>query len=299
MSKTAFLFSGQGAQFVGMGKDIYESSRTVRDLFDFADSLTDGSVTKIAFKGPEDVLKQTIHTQPCMLTYEIALLALANEAGLKADMTAGFSLGEYGAMVAAGVLTFPDALKLMIKRATYMNEAALSQEGKMAAILGGELDALIQICQSVPGYVEAVNFNCPGQVVIAGDVASVNNAIELLSADGFKCIPLSVNGAFHSRHMDGAAQKMAVVLDKVTFATPTIPLISNVSALPEVDFKKLIPVQMASPVLWEKSIRYLVAQGVTKFVEIGPGNVLSGFMKKIDRTLECNHITKILEMAGV
>jgi len=294
LSKTAFLFSGQGAQFVGMGKGLYETSDIAKSMYDFADSKTEGRVTKFSFEGPEDVLKQTINNQPCMLTYEAVLLTLASEKGIKADMTAGFSLGEFGAMICAEVLSFEDCLTLINERAKLMNEAAQTQNGKMAAILGGDPSLLIETCKNLDGYVEPVNFNCPGQTVIAGDHDTIDEAIEKLTESGFHCIPLSVNGAFHSRHMDSAAQEISKVAAAMTFRAPKIPLLSNVSGQPETDFQRLVSVQMASPVLWEKSIRYMIEQGVTRFVEIGPGKVLVNFMKKIDRSVEAVHITSLL-----
>ena len=295
MAKTAFLFSGQGAQFSGMGSDLYKSSDEAKKIYDFADSLTDGRISKVSFDGSEDDLKLTINTQPCILTYEAVLLALAEKAQFKVDMTAGFSLGEYGAMICAKVLSFQDALTLIIKRANFMNEVANEKSGKMAAVIGAENQELIQICSEIPGYVEPVNFNCPGQTVIAGDSDSVEQAIEVLTSKGCRCVLLSVNGAFHSKHMIGAADKFRVAVADQSFGKPQIPLVSNVSAKPEDDFKTLAPEQMCSPVLWEKSIRYMIDAGVKTFVEVGPGNVMCGFMKKIDRTLECNHIINLLD----
>ena len=289
MSKIAFVFPGQGSQTVGMCKAFYDEYAVVRQIFEEADDALGYSITKMCFEGPEDQLRLTANTQPAILTVSTACGAVLKEHGLTCDIAAGHSLGEYSALVQCGAMKFADAVRTVHKRGQFMQEAVPVGEGSMAAVLGLDSDKIVEICKAVEAEcgaaVQAVNFNCPGQVVIAGAVAPVNKAIEALKAAGAKrAVLLPVSAPFHSTLMQPAADRLAEVLAPIEIADITIPVVANVTAQEVVsgeEIKKLLIKQAAAPVLWETSVRNMVANGGDTFVEVGPGKVLTGFTKKI------------------
>lgn len=288
MAKTAFLFPGQGSQSVGMGKDLADHFPVARAVFEEADQALGFSISKLCFEGPEEELRKTFNTQPAILTVSVAALRVMQEAGLACDITAGHSLGEYSALVAAGVLEFADAVRLVNKRGQFMQEAVPLGEGAMAAVMGLDREKVVEICAEVEkevGAVQAVNFNCPGQIVIAGKTAAVEKAAAALKAAGAKrAIMLPVSAPFHSTLLQPAAAKLAVELDKVPFHEPKLPVVANVTgkiANTSHEIKQLLVTQAANPVLWEDCVAAIAASGVMSSVEIGPGKVLTGFTKKI------------------
>ncbi|NMC33294.1 MAG: ACP S-malonyltransferase [Veillonellaceae bacterium] len=288
MATTAFLFPGQGSQSVGMGKDLADHFPVARAVFEEADQALGFSISKLCFDGPEEELRKTFNTQPAILTVSVAALRVIQEAGLVCDITAGHSLGEYSALVAAGVLEFADAVRLVNKRGQFMQEAVPLGEGAMAAVLGMDREKVVEICAEVEkeaGAVQAVNFNCPGQIVIAGKTAAVEKAAAALKAAGAKrAIMLPVSAPFHSTLLQPAAEKLAVELDKVAFHEPKLPVVANVTgkiSSTSREIKQLLVTQAANPVLWEDCVATIAASGVASSVEIGPGKVLTGFTKKI------------------
>ncbi|REK76472.1 ACP S-malonyltransferase [Paenibacillus paeoniae] len=300
MAKTAFVFPGQGAQAVGMGKDAYDAFESVRDIFQSADGALGLELTNLIFEGPEEALKQTANTQPALLTVSVAYLKLLEESGLKADYVAGHSLGEYSALVAAGVLSFEDAVRTVRARGLFMEQAVPSGQGAMAAVLGAERDALASLCATITAEgsaVELANVNCPAQIVVSGTAQGVQAVVERGKDAGAKrVIPLEVSGPFHSSLMKPAAQQLAAALADVAFADAAIPVIANVTAREVTDaasIRELLVEQVYSPVLWEDSVRYLIDQGVDTFVEIGSGTVLAGLIKKIDRSVRVISVNNI------
>lgn len=299
MGKIAFVFPGQGSQAVGMAKDAYESIPASRDVFRTADEALGFSLSNLIFEGPETELKQTSNTQPALLTASTALLEAFKEKGIHADYVAGHSLGEYSALVAAGVLTFTDAVQIVRARGQYMEEAVPGGQGAMAAVLGADREALGGLCREVSesGHaVELANINCPGQIVISGvkeGVAAVSERVK--EAGGKRAIALEVSGPFHSSLMKGAADKLADKLSTVTFSPASIPVVANVTARPAEDgqFQELLTTQVYSPVLWEDSVTWLIAQGVDTFIEIGSGNVLTGLIKKTDKTVKLYNVNNL------
>ena len=293
MSKIAFVFPGQGSQSVGMCKAFYDTYPVVKQIFEEADDALGFSLTKLCFEGPDDQLRLTYNTQPAILTASTACAAVLKEHGLKCDVAAGHSLGEYSALVNAGAMSFADAVRTVRKRGQFMQEAVPVGEGSMAAVLGLASEKIVEICRSIEAEggeaVQAVNFNCPGQVVIAGAVNAVNKACEALKEAGAKrCIPLSVSAPFHSTLMQPASVRLAEVLDGFTINDAAFPVVANVTAAEVVagaTIKELLVKQAAMPVLWETSVRNMVANGVDTFVEVGPGKVLTGFTKKIAKGL--------------
>ena len=288
MAKTAFLFPGQGSQSVGMGKDLADHFPVARAVFEEADQALGFSISKLCFEGPEEELRKTFNTQPAILTVSVAALRVMQEAGLACDITAGHSLGEYSALVAAGVLDVADAVRLVNKRGQFMQEAVPLGEGAMAAVMGLDREKVVEICAEVEkevGAVQAVNFNCPGQIVIAGKTTAVEKAAAALKAAGAKrAIMLPVSAPFHSTLLQPAAAKLAVELDKVPFHEPKLPVVANVTgkiANTSHEIKQLLVTQAANPVLWEDCVAAIAASGVMSSVEIGPGKVLTGFTKKI------------------
>ncbi|MBB6636634.1 ACP S-malonyltransferase [Cohnella thailandensis] len=293
MGKIAFVFPGQGAQAVGMGKDAYAEFEASKSIFDRADAALGFSLSALAFEGPDEQLKQTAYTQPALLTTSIALLEAFRSRGIEPDYVAGHSLGEYSALVAADVLDFEDAVRLVRSRGLFMEQAVPGGKGAMAATLGAEREALEALCKDVTatvGPVELANVNCPGQIVVSGSSEGVAAVAERGKEAGAKrVIPLEVSGPFHSSLMRPAADQLAEELKKVSFRDAKIPVVVNVNAKPVTEgaeLNRLLVEQVVSPVLWEDSVRYLIDRGVDTFVEIGSGTVLAGLIKKIDKSVK-------------
>ena len=298
MSKVAFVFPGQGSQKVGMCKDFYDNYACAKKVFEEADDALGFSITKMCFEGPEEDLRLTKYTQPAILTCSVAALAVMREHGLECEAAGGHSLGEYSALVAADVMRLQDAVVAVHKRGEFMQEAVPVGEGAMAAVMGLTPDAIVAVCQNVETEcgeaVQAVNFNCPGQVVIAGATKAVDKASEALKAAGAKrAIPLPVSAPFHSTLMKPAAERLKEVLDKIDFRDAKFPVFSNVTAEPVVkaeEIRALLVKQAASPVKWEMSMHRMIKDGFDTFVEVGPGKVLTGFTRKIDRAMNALNV---------
>lgn len=296
MSKLAFVFPGQGAQKVGMGKDFFDNYDVAKKMFKEADEALGYSIMKMCFEGPEEDLKLTANTQPAILTISCIANEILKENGVQPEITGGHSLGEYSALVAAGVLKFQDAVALVHKRGAYMQEAVPVGEGGMAAIIGVDREKIVEICQSVSAEspVQAVNFNCPGQIVIAGATRGVELAVEELKAAGAKkAVILPVSAPFHSTLMKPAAEKLAVELDKVTLSDARIPVVANVNAqvlTKAEDIKASLVAQAASPVLWEDCVAKMKEFGADVLLEAGPGKTLCGFNRRIDKSIKLSLI---------
>lgn len=296
--KTAFLFPGQGAQYVGMGLDFYEQFPAAMAVFEEAREVLGSELIDVIFNGPEEKLMLTEFTQPAILTVSVAIYRVLKEYGLKASGFAGLSLGEYSALVAAGAISFADALPLVQKRGIYMQEAVPSGEGSMTALMGLDNEIVEDICRraSSEGLVSPANYNCPGQIVISGQTAALARAVELASKAGAKKISkLKVSAPFHCSLLQPVEARLAVELEKIKVNQPSIPVIFNVSARitgqPD-DIRRNLINQVSNPILWEPSVRALIAAGINCFIGIGPGNSLSRLMKRIAPEIQAFSVEK-------
>ena len=303
--KTAFVFPGQGSQKVGMLKDLYEAYPIVRERFAQADEALGYSISQLCFEGPDTELVKTANTQPAILTASVACYEVLKEKGFTPDIVGGHSLGEYSALVAAGVLDFKDAVYVVHKRGEYMQEAVPLGEGAMAAILALPREEVVRICGEVNdtvGSVQAVNFNCPGQIVIAGSTKAVEVAAEKMKEAGAKrAVMLPVSAPFHSRLMEPAAKRLQEELDKIEVKDAQIPVVANITGEILKDgatIKEALVTQAAAPVLWEDCVATMVDFGVTRFVEVGPGKVLTGFTKKINKAMELANVEDEASLAA-
>lgn len=298
MGKIAFMFPGQGAQYVGMGKDFYEQISVCKEMFELAGKASGLDVEALCFEENEQI-NITEYTQIAMLAAEVAMLKAVEEKGIKPDVTAGLSLGEYGALAASGVMTPEDVFKIVRKRGIYMQEA-VPKGGAMVAVLGLDTEVIEKICEEVDGTVSIANYNCPGQIVITGEEQAVQAAVAKLSEAGAKrCVTLKVSGPFHSQMLTGAGEKLAKELDGVEIHDIQIPYIANVTAdyvSKKEDVKPLLQKQVSSSVRWQQTIERMIADGVDTFIEIGPGKTLSGFMRKINRDMTVINIEKVEDL---
>lgn len=305
MTKTAFLFPGQGSQYVGMAKDLYEAYPEVRETFDKAESVLEISLKSLCFDGPEDDLKQTRYTQPAIFTHSLAVDGLLKKHDIYPGCVAGHSLGEYSALVSAGALSFEDGLRLVKIRGELMQISGEKNPGTMAAIIGATTEIVAEACAEAAsaGIVQPANYNCPGQLVISGSIPGVHRAMELAKKKGARIVKeLTVSGAFHSPLMEDALAGLVQALDDVEIHDTKIPVYSNVAAKPITsgdEMRELLKRQLLSPVLWENIIRNMISDGVTQFYEVGPGQVLRGLLRRIDRKYVCQAVGEVDEIRKI
>jgi [acyl-carrier-protein] S-malonyltransferase len=302
MSATAFVFPGQGSQYVGMGKELYEQFPEARQRFEYADTVLGFSLSKICFEGPDEELKQTKNTQPAIFLHSMVVASLYH--GEPATMAAGHSLGEYSALVYAGALTFEDGLRLVRLRGELMQQAGIEQPGTMAAIVGLEPSVVDDVCRtaSSAGIVQCANFNSPGQIVVSGSMAGVRRAMDLAKERGAKLVKeLPVSGAFHSPLMEFAGSGLKSALEKTSITDASLPVYANVTARPvqkAEEIRRLLYEQLTKPVRWEETITNMVMGGAGLFVEIGPGKVLQGLIKRIQSEVATRGIEKAIDIAA-
>ena len=298
MGKTAFMFPGQGAQYVGMGKDFYEQIPVCREMFELASKAGGLDVPALCFEENEQI-NITEYTQIAMLAVEVAILKAIEDKGIKPDVTGGLSLGEYGALAASGVMSAEDVFKIVRKRGIYMQEA-VPDGGAMMAVLGLDTEVIEKICVETSGTVSVANYNCPGQIVITGEESAIQAAAEKLTKAGAKrCVPLKVSGPFHSQLLVGAGEKLAIELENVEIHDIQIPYIANVTAdyvTDKSEVKSLLQKQVSSSVKWQQSVERMIADGVDTFIEIGPGKTLSGFMRKINKDMKVYNVEKVEDL---
>lgn len=301
MGKTAFIFPGQGAQYVGMGRDFYDTFETAKQVFDLASEATGLDMAELCFT-ENDRLNITEYTQIAMLTCEVAILKVLEEQGVKADVCAGLSLGEYGALAAAQVMDLKDLFRLIRSRGIFMQEA-YPTGGAMTAVLGLDADTIRKVCGETEGIVSIANDNCPGQIVITGEQTAVQKASEELTRAGAKrCVPLKVSGPFHSALLAGAGEKLAAELAGVEVHDPVIPYVCNVEAALVTEssrIRELLAKQVSGTVRWRESILLMLADGVDTFIEIGPGKTLTGFLRKIDREAKAVNVETVADLQKI
>lgn len=294
----AYVFPGQGSQFVGMGKDLYENDATARQLFDEADSILGFKITDVMFAGTDEQLRQTKVTQPAIFLHSV-ILAKVMGAAFQPAMVAGHSLGEFSALVAAGAMSFADGVRLVSHRAQAMQRACEAAPSTMAAIVGLDDATVEQACKEVGGVVPA-NYNCPGQLVISGSVEGIDAACAALTAKGAKrAIKLAVSGAFHSPFMEPARAELAKAIEETSFSAPICPVYQNVTASAETDpaaIKKNLVAQLTSSVRWTQTVQNMIAAGATEFVEVGPGKVLQGLVRKTDKTVTVSGVSTLADI---
>ena len=290
----AYIFPGQGAQFVGMGLDLYEKFPLAQELFNQANNILGFSITDIMFEGTAEQLKETKVTQPAIFLHSVVMAKVLGD-DFKPQMVAGHSLGEFSALVANGVLSFEDGLKLVSQRALAMQKACEIQDSTMAAVLSLEDEVVEDVCKEIDGVVVAANYNCPGQLVISGDVDAINKACEVLLEKGARrAIVLPVGGAFHSPLMEPAREELAAAIKNTTFSEPTCAIYQNVPAKAvnsAKEIKENLVAQLTAPVKWSQTIKEMIKDGATEFIEVGPGKVLQGLMRKIDRSVTANGVS--------
>ncbi|MBQ1659254.1 MAG: ACP S-malonyltransferase [Clostridia bacterium] len=289
MKKTAFVFSGQGAQYPGMGKELYECSPAAKAVFDMAEEIRPGTL-KQCFESTKEELSITINTQPCVFITDLAAAAAVAEKGIKPEFVAGFSLGEIAAIAFAGILSYEEAFKLVCKRAELMDKAANENPGAMAAVMKITPEKTEEICSKF-NKAYPVNYNSPAQTVVAADVSEIDELCGMVKAEKGKAVKLAVSGAFHSPFMDSASEAMAEYLADKELKEPSVPVYANLTAEPySDDFKKLISMQINHPVRWQKTVENMIAQGAERFIEVGVGKTLTGLIKKINADVEAVNI---------
>ncbi len=295
----AYVFPGQGAQFVGMGKDLYDNSPEAKELFEKANDILGFRITDLMFEGTPEDLKQTKVTQPAIFLHSVIMAKTLGDK-FKPDMTAGHSLGEFSALVATGAMSFEDGLKLVFQRAQAMQKACEIEPSTMAAIVGLEDEVVEEVCNSIDDVVVAANYNCPGQLVISGSIEGIDKACDMLTGKGAKrAIKLPVGGAFHSPLMEPAREELAAAIEVTDIKSPVCPVYQNVDALPHTDpaeIKKNLVSQLTAPVRWTQTVQNMIKDGATSFTELGPGKVLQGLVKKVDRSMATEGFSTLVDI---